>query len=57
MMGTRKYLYSYIYVGDGYITRPVIKPSDGFKAGPTALNPAGRFDIRPDGFEASQTAC
>ena len=28
------------------ITRPVLKPSDGFKAGSTALNPAGRLDIR-----------
>ena len=22
-----------VYLGDGYITRPVLKPSDGFKAG------------------------
>ena len=46
-----------IYVRDGYTTRPVLKPSDGFKAGPTALNPARRLDIRPDGFEAGPTAC
>ena len=50
------YMYKY-YVRDGYTTRPVLKPSDGFKAGPTALNPAGRLDIRPDGFEAGPTAC
>ena len=46
-----------IYVGDGYITRPVLKPSDGFKAGPTPLNPAGWLDIWPDSFEAGQTTC
>ena len=46
-----------IYVGDGYITRPVLKPPDGFKAGPTAANPGGRLDIRPDGFEAGLMAC
>ena len=46
----------YIYVRDGYITRPVLKPSDGFKAGPTALNPAGRLDIRPNSFEAGEMA-
>ena len=52
------YMYMYIvYVRDGYTTRPVLKPSDGFKAGPTAVNPAGRLDIRPDGFEAVPTAC
>ena len=44
------------YVRDGYTTRPVLKPSDGFKAGPTALNPAGWLDIRPDRFEAGPTA-
>ena len=38
----------YVYVGDGYITRPILKPSDSFKAGPAVTNPAGRLDIRPD---------
>ena len=37
-----------------YITRPVLKSSDGFKAGPTASNPAGPLDIRPD---AGPMAC
>ena len=48
--------YMVTYVRDGYTTRPVLKPSDGFKAGPTALNPAGWLDIRPDRFEAGPTA-
>ena len=47
----------YIYVRDGYITRPVYKPSDGSKTGPTASNPAGQLDTRPDSFEAGPMAC
>ena len=39
------------------MTRPVLKLSDGFKAGPTALNPVGRLAIWPDGIEAGPTAC
>ena len=27
------YVYACIYVGDRYITRPVLKQSDGFKSG------------------------
>ena len=49
-------MYMCIYVGDGFITRPSLKPSDDFKAGPTASNLLGWLDIRPDGFEAGQTA-
>ena len=36
-----------VYVEDGFITKPVLKPSDGFKAGPTASNPAG-FESIPN---------
>ena len=45
------------YVGDGYITRSGLKLSNGFKAGPTALNPAGRLAIWPNSLEAGQKAC
>ena len=41
----------YMYVGDGFITRPVLKPSGGFKVGPMASNLAGQLDIGPNGFK------
>ena len=50
-------LYAFVHVymlgTDLRITSPVLKPSDGFKAS----NPTGGLDIRPNGFEAGQTAC
>ena len=50
------HVYNYTYTLDSFITRPVLKPSDSFKLGVTALNPAGRLDIQPGGFKAGLMA-
>ena len=43
-------MLDYVYVTDQFKTWPVLKPSDGFKAGRTASKRARRLRNGPDGF-------